>query len=139
MPTAANRSTPMNGEVLLDRNIAIALFDRDGAVEAALGNAAEGPVPSIVLGELYYGANHSERVAENLAKIGEFGAASSVLLVDAGTAHHYGRIKNAVRLKGRPLPENDIWIAAIAEQHELTVISRDEHFRQIEGLLIARW
>lgn len=129
----------MNGEVLLDTNIVIALFARDTAIAVALAQAPKVFVPSMVLGELYYGANHSERIAANLVKIDEFRAASAILFADGDTARHYGRIKNALRLKGRPLPENDIWIAAIAAQYNLTLISRDAHFRQIEGIAVESW
>ena len=62
----------------------------------------------------------------------------SVLPVNAATAEHYGIVKEVLRAKGRPLPENDIWIAAAA-QHGLAVVSRDEHFREVDGLELARW
>jgi len=44
-----------------------------------------------------------------------------------------------LRIKGRPLPENDIWIAALARQHDLTLVTRDTHFEQMEGLSLAMW
>jgi tRNA(fMet)-specific endonuclease VapC len=47
--------------------------------------------------------------------------------------------KNLLRAKGRPIPENDIWIAAIAKQHELTLVSRDDHFKEIEDFLTLTW
>ncbi len=51
----------------------------------------------------------------------------------------YGEIKDRLRKKGRPIPENDIWIAAIAFQHDLILISRDEHFREVEDLKLEEW
>lgn len=57
----------------------------------------------------------------------------------AETSQQYGKIKNGLRVKGRPIPENDIWIAAICKQHGLTLISRDEHFKEIDGLPITAW
>jgi len=58
---------------------------------------------------------------------------------DAVTAQQYGRIKNDLRAKGRPIPENDIWIAAVAVQHGLTVVSRDDHFTEVTDLLCEVW
>jgi tRNA(fMet)-specific endonuclease VapC len=55
------------------------------------------------------------------------------------TAQQYGEIKNALRAKGRPIPENDLWIAALSLQYGLTVVTRDDHFNAIDGLPIATW
>src|SRR2546423_15657859 len=99
----------MTGRFLLDTNIVIALFAKEAVVQANLANAAEVFVPSTVLGELYYGASKSIRVAENIAKIDEFAASNSILVCDTKTAQEYGEVKNPFRSKGRPLPRNDIW------------------------------
>lgn len=53
---------------------------------------------------------------------------------DAETARQYGEVKNRLRLKGRPLPENDIWIAALALQYDLILVTRDGHFQEVENL-----
>jgi len=58
------------------------------------------------------------------------------------TAHrtlHYGQIKSQLKSKGRPLPENDIWIAAIASQHSLKIITRDKHFNEIDSVSLEEW
>ena len=117
----------------------IAIFANDSAVINSLADANEVFVPSIALGELYYGAHKSSRVEANIARINEFAVSSSVLTCNAETSQQYGKIKNGLRVKGRPIPENDIWIAAISKQHGLTLISRDEHFKEIDGLSIAAW
>ncbi len=129
----------MNGKWLLDTNIVIALFARETALEERLTAASEVLVPSIVLGELYYGAHKSGRVESNLARIEEFAAAVAVLGCDAATAQRYGEVKNLLRAKGRLIPENDIWIAAMAQQHNLTLATRDAHFSEVEGLLMEAW
>lgn len=92
-----------------------------------------------MLGELYFGVYKSAHPEQNVRRIEEFVAASVVLVCDAVTATHYGRIKKVLREKGRPLPENDIWIAALAQQHNLTVVSRDQHFKEIESLTVEAW
>ncbi|MFQ5343932.1 MAG: type II toxin-antitoxin system VapC family toxin [Anaerolineae bacterium] len=129
----------MSGRFLLDTNVVIALFAGDAAVQQHLEQAGEVFVPSIVLGELYFGARKSGRVKENLARIDEFATNTSVLACDTDTAKEYGVIKNALREKGRPIPENDIWIAAIARQHKLIVVTRDTHFDEIESLEAETW
>ncbi len=93
----------------------IALWANDATVTSQLAAASEVFVPIIVLGELYYGARKSAWSATNIARIDEFAARSSILLCDLTTAQQYGAIKNALRAKGRPIPENDLWIAAIVK------------------------
>jgi tRNA(fMet)-specific endonuclease VapC len=129
----------MNGRYLLDTNVVIALLAGQGAVRENLANASEVFVPSIVIGELCFGARKSARGAENLARIEEFAAANVVLACDTQTARRYGEVKNALRLQGRPLPENDIWIAAVALQHNLILITGDRHFAGIDGLSVVEW
>jgi tRNA(fMet)-specific endonuclease VapC len=111
----------------------------DPAVTERVTEAAEVFASSIVIGELYYGARKSTRVESNVQIVHQFAAANRVLGCDSTTAQHYGEIKNSLRQKGRPIPENDIWIAATAKQHDLTVASRDNHFDYVDGLSIAHW
>jgi tRNA(fMet)-specific endonuclease VapC len=129
----------MIGRYLLETDIVIALFANDVMTQDNLAQAEEVFVPSIVIGELCYGAQKSERATENLMQVDEFTARSVVLGCDAETARHYGEIKNTLRIKGCSLPENDIWIAAIAMQHELILVTRDVNFNEIDGLNIVRW
>jgi tRNA(fMet)-specific endonuclease VapC len=129
----------VNGSVLLDTNIVIGLFANDQAIITRLSKTDHLFIPSIVLGELYFGAYKSAHSEQNVRRIEEFVAAGAVLVCDAVTAAYYGRIKKAPREKGRPLPENDIWIAALAQQHGLTIISRDQHFKEIESLPVEAW
>lgn len=85
----------MNGRYRLDTNIIIALFAGEAAVKGNLGKADVVFVPSIAVGELYFGARKSERAEENLARVDEFATSSVVLGCDIETARHYGEIKNA--------------------------------------------
>ncbi len=48
----------------------------------------------------------------------------------------YGEIKNLLKEKGKPIPENDIWIAAIAKEHNLVLITKDKHFRLVDDIKI---
>jgi tRNA(fMet)-specific endonuclease VapC len=128
----------MSGK-LLDTNAVIALQASDPAILALFDADDEMLVPAVVIGELYYGAYNSERVDANLAVIDDFIEANTVLACDAATAKEYGQIKHGLRVKGQPIPENDIWVAALARQHSLTVVTRDEHFKPISGLSLETW
>jgi tRNA(fMet)-specific endonuclease VapC len=129
----------MNGRFLLDTNIIIALAVNESVVVERLDEGVTVFLSSIVLGELFFGAFRSVRVEENLARVAEFASNNTVLVCDTATARQYGRIKNRLREAGRPIPENDIWIAALAQQHELTLVSRDTHFNEVEGLETVAW
>jgi tRNA(fMet)-specific endonuclease VapC len=129
----------VNSRFLLDTNIVIALIARDSSVERGLASAEKVYVPSLVLGELYFGARASAQKDRNLARIDEFAAANAVLVPDVATAREYGVLKVALRAKDRPIPENDMWIAAIAQQHSLTLITRDAHFQEVECLAVGSW
>ncbi|NCP16085.1 type II toxin-antitoxin system VapC family toxin [bacterium] len=129
----------MSGSFLLDTNIVIALFGDDNAVKEKLAAAQEIFIPNVVIGELIYGAYKSSRSLENLDRIDELTVSNVILGSDAETARLYGEIKSSLRQKGHPIPENDIWIAAIAIQHELTLVSRDAHFTEVDRLHSERW
>lgn len=130
----------MNGSrFLLDTNIIIALFGEDYNIHERMANAFEVFIPFIAIGELYFGAYKSQKIEENITRIDEFVLNNTVLACNAATAKLYGDIKKRLKGKGQPLPENDIWIAAIAQQYDLTLLTRDTHFRVIENLKIESW
>lgn len=129
----------MSGRHLLDTNVIVALFGSDEHVRSRMTASSEVFVPAIAIGELFYGARHSAHVEANTNRVREFAESATVLPCDVGTAEHYGRIKQELKSRGRPLPENDVWIAAIARQHALTVVTRDGHFREVDGLVLETW
>ena len=129
----------MRGKFLLDTHIIISLFAEDPIVQERLIRAEEVFVPCIAIGELYFGAYKSLRIQENLTRIDEFALNNTVLPCDTDTAKRYGDIKNRLKEKGQPIPENDIWIAAIAQQYVLTLITKDSHFGIVENLNFESW
>jgi len=129
----------MSGRYLLDTNVIIDLLANEESVTKRLAQTEEAFVCSIAIGELCYGAEKSTRPEENLGRIDELSANTTVLGCDIQTARHYGQIKNMLRAKGRPVPENDLWIAAIARQHNLILVTRDKHFSDIVGLQTVCW
>ncbi len=129
----------MSGRFLLDTNIIIALFGNDASVKNRLVNADEVFISSTVLGELYFGAQKSKHIKKNLSRIEDFASSNAVLPCDTDTARFYGVIKKRLLEKGQPIPENDIWVAAVACQHGLIVVSRDGHFNEVENLKFETW
>ena len=129
----------MNGKYLLDTNIIISLFAKDSQIHDRLAKVEEVFVPCIAIGELYFGVYKSLKLEENLARIDEFALYNTVLPCDTDIAKKYGEIKSNLKEKGQPIPENDIWIAAIAQQYALTLVTKDPHFEAIENLNIETW
>lgn len=134
-----SESTRVSGKYLLDTNIVIALFAGEPSVLRRLEADFDLFLSSVVIGELYYGACASGRKAANLQRIDDLVRVSGVLVCDAQTARRYGDVKNDLREKGRPVPENDVWIATIALQHGLVLVSRDAHFDDVSGLVREAW
>ena len=124
----------MSGRALLDTNAVIALFAGEPELVEMVARKTAVFLCVPVIGELRYGALAAARVEQNLARLDEFAQAVTVLPCDAKSAVFYSRVKFDLRKKGRPIPENDVWIAAIARQHELSLISRDAHFQEVDGL-----
>ncbi len=129
----------MDGSFLLDTNVVIALLASDRAILKRKKRAEKLFVPCIVVGELFYGACHSAHVQKTIAMVEAFAAANAILNCDTETGRYYGEIKNQLRKVGRPIPENDIWIAALTRQYELTLVSRDQHFQEVDNLQLEVW
>ncbi|HOO72239.1 MAG TPA: type II toxin-antitoxin system VapC family toxin [Spirochaetota bacterium] len=126
-----------SGKYLLDTNIIIALFNNDREVIKKLTTAKEIFICNTVIGELYYGIHNSLRKNENKKRLEEFIACSSILENNIETAKIYGSLKSELKKKGKPIPENDIWVAALAIQYGLQLITRDKHFKEIKGLSLV--
>lgn len=125
--------------VLLDTNVAIGLLAGERGVVKGIEQCEAVALCHIVLGELLYGAMRSARVAHNLDRVEALAAMCTVLGTDDEVARWYGELKNELRTRGAPIPSNDLWVAAIARRHSLSVATRDRHFDAIPGLEIVRW
>lgn len=129
----------MSGKYLLDTNIIIALFANDPSVLSKLSSARQVFVPVIAVGELYYGVSKSAHKQANSLVLEAFVTKNQIVHPDVATAKQYGQIKELLRAAGRPIPENDIWIAALARQHNFSLCTRDQHFKNIKGLKVVTW
>lgn len=129
----------MSGKFLLDTGIVLALFANDPAVVKQIEDAEEVFIPSIVIGELYYGARKSGRVRENVARVDLFAEANVILICDAETCRWYGVVKDLLHQKSSTIPENDVWIAALALRHGLILVTRDSNFDEVTNLKTVTW
>jgi tRNA(fMet)-specific endonuclease VapC len=129
----------MNGKYLLDTNAVICFLNGNEEMTRRLESGVEVFLSTIVLGELYFGAAKSTQTAENFSRIAEFALGNTLLPCDLGTAQHYGVLKWELRTKGKPIPENDVWVAATALQHGLTIVTSDKHFDGIRNLTVEDW
>jgi tRNA(fMet)-specific endonuclease VapC len=128
-----------SGEALLDTSVVIPFLKKDDALRQQFQNAATLYLPLTALGELYCGAYLSANPARTLERISVFLNATTLLLPTAATADHYGQIRAALAKAGTPIPENDIWIAALAKEFQLPLAARDSHFDLIAGLQVLKW
>jgi tRNA(fMet)-specific endonuclease VapC len=126
-----------SGRFLLDTNSIIPLLEGDEPPVRRLSKTPEVFLPAVVLGELFFGAAEASRHAENMARIERFAAGRTTVPCDLEVAREYGRLKYRLRQKRRPLPQNDVSIAATALRHNMVLVARDCHFSEIEGLLVT--
>ncbi len=129
----------MANSVLLDTNIVIAVLRQDAQVRETLAAINHIFLPAIVVGELIYGAHNAQHPGKEMAKVESFLTGldeSAILPCDHATAQVYGWLKHQRSKLGRPIPENDLWIAALAYQYELPLVTRDAHFHAIDGVTV---
>ncbi len=131
-------STPKAGKLLLDSNCLIDIIG-DLPLQEDIFVHNQILIPAPVLGELYFGAYNSIRVESNIRRLHHFLRNVEVLGIDEETADWYGTIRFKLKQIGRPIPDNDIWIAAIALQNEIALATKDRHFGYVDGLELTIW
>jgi len=125
--------------VILDTNALSAFVDGEAAVGAILRRQARACIPVITLGEFRYGFAQSRRRRAYeqwlLSELQHF----DILAVTEDTAISYAVLRVALKQKGTPIPANDVWIAALALEHRLPVLSRDNHFDAVPHISRQSW
>jgi predicted nucleic acid-binding protein len=125
--------------VILDKNALSDVADAEpGAVEA-FSRAEIVAIPVIVLGEYRFGIARSRRRAEYERWLLESLLYCRVLTIDEETIFAYAAIRSELRDEGKPIPSNDVWIAALCRQHSLPLLSRDNHSDRVRGLQRVGW
>ncbi|HEY0481008.1 MAG TPA: PIN domain-containing protein [Kofleriaceae bacterium] len=125
--------------MILDTNAVSALLEGDPALEALLARDVRHELPVIVIGEYRYGLARS-RLRRSLQRLfDQLVDESTVLPVGVATAAAYARVRGALRAQGTPIPENDVWISALAMEHGLDIVSRDTDFDRVAGVRRRSW
>lgn len=124
--------------MILDTNAisAMSCADRDIAVVV---RESEPHLSVPVLGEYQYGLINSRHEKSLTAWVNQLKTSWPVLKLDLETAHYYAKIRNQLKKMGRMIPVNDLWIAALALQHHLPILSEDRHFDHIAGIERIGW
>ena len=128
----------MNGRISLDTNIVIRLFKNDPIITKTLVTVSTFCLPIPVIAELLFTARNSSRQKENLKVYNEFIDVCDVLNITRKTADHYSSIRLELKQKGRPIPENDLWIASICIEQNLPLVTGDAHFDNINDLKVIK-
>jgi len=129
----------MAGSVLVDTNVVVAYFRGDKVLQPHFAGITPVYLPWVVLGELHFGAQRAQRRLEQLAYIHDLLTYAAVLFADQDTTEVYGQVKAELAQLGKPIPDNDLWIAAMARQFDLPLATRDAHFTHVPRLKTLAW
>jgi len=125
--------------LILDTNALSAFADNiPGAIEA-VSAARVVAIPIVVLGEYRYGIAHSRRERDYEKWLRPFLETCQILEIAEETIPSYVGVRSELRHLGKPIPANDVWIAALCRQHGLPLLSRDAHFDRVKGLRRLHW
>ena len=123
----------------LDTNRITDLFRGDVELAEQLSTAEEVWIPLFALGEIKAGFQGGKQQPRNESLLNRLLSKPTVdvLLPSRETAEHYARIFVQLKRAGTPVPDNDLWIAALVLQHDLVLITRDRHFERIPQVIRA--
>ena len=125
--------------LILDTNALSAAAEREPSALEVVARAERLTIPVIVLGEYRLGIAQSRHRVSYENWLREWTAAVTVLDIDDDTTHSYAAIGLELKKKGKPIPANDLWIAALCRQYSLPLLSRDRHFDFVSGLRRIDW
>ena len=125
--------------ILLDTSAVVAHLRGRIDIRALTAPAEPLFLPLVALGELFKGVEKSARPAHNRQLLDDFLQMAALLYPDAATAGSYARLAVALEAKGEVIPENDLWIAAVALECDLPLATRDAHFHRVEGIAVIAW
>lgn len=125
--------------LLIDTNIYTYALKGDPEVVAVLQQAHEIGISAVSIGELLSGFKGGKKEQENRRELEEFldSPRVRVFAIDEETSEFYAEVLYNLKKKGKPIPTNDIWIAALAFQYGHPLFSKDKHFDAVPGLLMV--
>ena len=118
-------------QIALDTNVAIALLNNDKAVLAVLKKYDSICLPVTVCGELIFGAKNSGLSEKNEKKYFAFIESCELLDINMLVAEKYADVRLKLKKAGKPIPENDIWIAATCLVNNIAIFTLDKHFKYV--------
>ncbi len=134
----------MSADYLLDTGVANLIALDNPAILQRVTAARRVQVPDVVFGELYFGAYFYAYKYNNVKLLDRYDDfrqryGSQLLQSDLDTAQTYGAIAAELRVRGQIIQQNDMWIAALARQHGLTLATLDSDFTRVSGLQVEIW
>ena len=123
--------------VALDTSVAIAVLNGQGNIGEWIQGFVEVNLPVPVVGELCYGALNSRNARENLLRVESLASHCHILEMRRRTAEIYAELRLDLKSKGRPIPENDLWIAALCVENDIALATDDAHFDSVDGLQVS--
>jgi predicted nucleic acid-binding protein len=125
--------------LILDTNALSAFFKGDPDLNKFLSETGRQHLPTVVIGEYRFGLMRSRLRHHLQEQLSGLVSDSIVLTIDLTTTIHYARVRDELSRLGTPIPENDVWIAALARQHDLPVVTRDRHFERVPSVVRRGW
>ncbi len=125
-------------KIALDTNIGIDLLNGKTETLKKIENYDLICLPVIVCGELLYGAKNSGNAKKNISKFRTFIESCTILIINAQAAEVYSDIRKKLKDQGRPIPENDIWIAAISSSNNIPLATNGKHFQFVDDLTTVK-
>lgn len=134
---AERLSMKIGSSWLLDSCAVIAHFKDEVILRSLIENAETLYVPLAAYGELHYGALKAKKRSQRVSELEQFLSVITLLRPNKETAEIYGQIRFHLSSAGKPIPENDIWIAATAMQYGLPILTNNKHFKSVDGISVV--
>ncbi len=125
--------------MILDTNGLSALVEGALVLQPILSKANRVAIPVVALGEYRYGISQSRDRLRYEQWLADYLPGFQILDIDERTTFSYSAVRAELKKAGKPIPSNDMWIAALCRQHSLPLLSRDHHFDAVAGLTRVGW
>ncbi len=125
--------------MILDTNALSAFAEGERSAMTHIDAARRVAIPVVVLGEYRFGILGSRRQTVYTDWLNGVIPDCEILPIDDQTATEYAFIRRELAAAGKPIPVNDLWIAALCRQHDLPLMTLDTHFDAVKGLRLIRW
>lgn len=124
---------------IFDTNIIIGFLKNDKSIVSKLKIEKNINTSVITIGEMFYGAKNSNNSIKNMEIYNDFFKYCNIFGITRKTSEYYADIRFELKKIGKPIPENDIWIAAIAKENDMVIVTRDKHLKDIEFIATEEW